>query len=356
MPTKPASKGARARKPKGRNHQVLRLLCVQRLLQRPGGASLAELVEELADHDGPDGARVCQRTLRRDFKAIEATGVPVKKAPGETGRAFRYRIDAVDARKQLGLPIELVDLRQIVAALGASAGGTADPTQRVMLTGLLAKLSKALSPREARRLAELRAVFHDPWRSLSEQEAQPWLRGLADAAMEHRLCDVTYEPYGRTATQHRILPLRLFLSDGFAYVLAYHPRREHLVTFALRRIRGLAVTEQAELPPRHVDPDTFLRSLFRADGGGEVVTYHLRFDAVVAQHIRELRVHPSQHTHDLEDGGVALTFRCQGSVQVSAWIASWREHVEVIEPQIVREELADLGRYFLERYGTRGHS
>lgn len=352
MRAKPKRKTTRPGKPKGRNHQVLRLMCVQRLLQRPGGASLAELVDELKEEDGPGGAHVCVRTLRRDIDALKANGIPVVGAQGEAGRPFRYHIAAIDSRKQLGLPIEFVDLRQIVASMGASASGTADPTQRVMLKGLLAKLSKALTSREIRRLEALREVFHDPWRGLSDQEAQPWLGQLADAAIEHKLCDVAYEPYGRAATQHRILPLRLFTSDGFAYVLAYHPRREHLITFALRRIRGLTITEQAELPPRHVEPDAFLGSLFRADGGGELVTYHLRFDAIVAQHIREIRVHPTQRIAEAAGGCVTLSFTCQGSVQVSGWVASWRDHVEVVEPQALREELAELGRYFAERYDT----
>jgi predicted DNA-binding transcriptional regulator YafY len=50
---------------------------------------------------------------------------------------------------------------------------------------------------------------------------------------------------------------------------------------------------------------------------------------------------------------VALKFTCRGSHEVSAWVASWRDHVTVIEPAALREEFAELAEWLWEKYRSK---
>lgn len=42
---------------------------------------------------------------------------------------------------------------------------------------------------------------------------------------------------------------------------------------------------------------------------------------------------------------------CADSYEVPSWVASWMEHVEVLEPVKLREQLARLGAAYTARYG-----
>ena len=48
-----------------------------------------------------------------------------------------------------------------------------------------------------------------------------------------------------------------------------------------------------------------------------------------------------------------LTFRCVDSYEVTSWVASWRESVKVLEPESLREKLAEFGEWLVETYDDR---
>ena len=60
-------------------------------------------------------------------------------------------------------------------------------------------------------------------------------------------------------------------------------------------------------------------------------SFVLRFDAFSRPYIEERQWHPSQKLEVQPDGGVVLSFECAPSYEVTNWVASWREHVEVLE-------------------------
>jgi predicted DNA-binding transcriptional regulator YafY len=68
--------------------------------------------------------------------------------------------------------------------------------------------------------------------------------------------------------------------------------------------------------------------------------------------IRERVWHSTQALRDLRSGGLELTFRCAASYEVTAWVASWRQGVEVVEPPALREELAGYGAWLQGTYAA----
>ena len=104
--------------------------------------------------------------------------------------------------------------------------------------------------------------------------------------------------------------------------------------------------------PRDYHPDALEDSAFGVFVGKTRTTYKLRFSPAIAPYIRERTWHPSERTRELAGGRLELTFTCAPSYEVTAWVASWRSEVEVIEPPSLRKELADLGRYLTRTYGA----
>lgn len=326
-------------RPPRRNAQLGRFLRLQRLLARPAGASLEALAEAF---------EVSTRTIRRDLKVLVAHGVAVTTQQPDDGSAPRHRIERRATELWGGVPLMGGALREVVGALRTDPR----PGVRRLARDFVDVVGPELGARERARLDALGQVFWDPWRAQPDTAEHALPARLADAAVQHQICVVTYAGLGGPERAHRVLPLRLFIADGRAYLLALQLAREQLITLAVARMNDVEVTLDCALPPRHLSPDAYLASLFRVDGAGVLCTYHLRFDAVVAPYLREQRIHPSQALTWHPAGDVEVTFTCQASVQVAAWVASWREHVEVLAPVVLRDELAALGAHYAARYGA----
>jgi predicted DNA-binding transcriptional regulator YafY len=117
-------------------------------------------------------------------------------------------------------------------------------------------------------------------------------------------------------------------------------------------VRDLTVLDRKAPPPADFDPEKYELSAFGIHPGGTPATYVLRFQREVAPYIRERVWHPSQALRELRGGRVELTFTCGESFEVTSWVASWREWVEVVEPPALRRQLGRLGRWLGRAYGA----
>lgn len=318
-----------------RNAQLLRLLAIVRDLGRRDGADVYELA---ANH------RTAVRTIWRDLGALGEAGLPLVEE--RVGRRSRWRLVAPDSRRQLAGLATVAQYAALRTAL--ASGGTAAASRS--LTGLVERLDGALADTERRQLRGLCDVIGATGPGPADDAGPDLLVPIVMAAAEGRCCRVGYRAPGTRESTFEVLPLRVFGRDGATYVLVHHRREDTILTLALRRITRLVVLTQRGAPPVGFQPRRYVESLFGVHGGGELARYRLRFAAEVAPFIRERRWHPSQVLRRGRDGSVTLTFLCQESFEVSAWVASWRHHVTVLAPHALRAELRDLGRTLCARY------
>lgn len=329
----------KARRRNDRNAQLLRLLSIIRTLHRRSGTDIYDLA---AQHD------TTPRTIRRDLDALEAAGLPLAQEPD--GRRMRWRIAHDDTLRDVAKLVDVSHYLAVVTALGASGAATARPATASALRDLAAKIERTLKHEDRARLGRIAQAFDAPVRRVAPRESEDVLAPLLVAIADQALCTIDYTSVTGRRTRLELLPLRVRAHHDALYVLGYLPARDAIVTLALDRIRSLRVLDRHLVPPAHLDLERYLDSVFGIDGSGELTTYHLRFDAVVAPYIRARTWHPSQRQRRRTDGGIDLTFTCRASVEVSAWVASWREHVEVLAPEELRNELAALGALLVNRY------
>ncbi len=75
--------------------------------------------------------------------------------------------------------------------------------------------------------------------------------------------------------------------------------------------------------------------------GEEPATVHVRFsDADAARRALETRWHPSQREQVLHDGSVDMWFEVAGLLEITPWILSWGDTVEVLEPLELRQRVS----------------
>lgn len=322
----------------------MRLLGVIRDLDRLGGVDLYELAERY-------GTTV--RTIRRDLEALQGVGLPLVEE--QDGKRKRWRVGFKDHLQKLSGLIDASHYLALRIAMGQGGPVRAASSSFAALEDLAQKIEGVLGAAGRAQLAAIDACFYS-YEKFAYREAPPdvfW--PLVRAVAERRVCRITYRaprrrPHDRVFD---VLPLRLFAHDGAVYLMCNVVKRGERATLNLQRLQALSVLDERGRPPRDFDPSQVERAAFGVYSGGEPTTYVLRFGAAAAPYIRERVWHPSQRLRDLRGGGVELSFTCGASYEVSAWVASWREGVEVIEPDALRDELRALGEWLGARYRSR---
>ena len=138
--------------------------------------------------------------------------------------------------------------------------------------------------------------------------------------------DRTVEPYGMLlGTRHYLIARDPTNGPGF--------RR-----FRVDRITDAKITGQSFVRDKDFDLDAYAAQSFGSyhsdEEFGEVVW---RFSPVAASTAREFLFHPDQVMTDQVDGGLIVSFRASGWVEMAWHLYQWRNTVEVLEPPELRE-------------------
>lgn len=176
-------------------------------------------------------------------------------------------------------------------------------------------------------------------------------------ALRERL-EVRFEYRGLADTKPRARRVRgyhLGCIDHKWYLFGWDMGRRALRTFALSRMGRLHVTRTRFRPPVGFNLAEMLRGALTVHSGeaGREVTVRLRLEGWAARVASERRWHPSQEVRPLGDGAMEMELRLSGLDEVFRWVMSWGEHVEVLEPEDLRERVRRTARAMELRNGTR---
>lgn len=325
-----------------RNEQVVRVIRILRDLDRVGGSDLYELAERYG---------TTTRTIRRDLEAIEEAGIPITCEAGEGSRK-RWRLDS-DASERIAHLIEASHFLALRLAMEESTVLRRNESLFAVMEDLADRIEKALGRRGREELREVDRCFFS-WEKFAWREAPHELMWpLVGAISKRRACLVTYRApsSGNKDKRFRVLPLRLIVHNGALYVHAWQAHFKTVLLLNLQRLQGLEVLDETEPLPPDYDPEKLENTAFGVFIGRGAENFILRFDAFARPYIEERRWHPTEKLTAEPDGRVMLTFRCTPSYEVTNWVASWREHVEVLEPKKLRDELRTYGQWLASTYG-----
>ncbi|MDX2219588.1 MAG: YafY family protein [Burkholderiales bacterium] len=217
-----------------------RLLSILILLQLRTRLTADALAEEFG---------VSVRTIYRDIDELSASGVPVFADRGPGGgfqlvEGYRTKLtglarDEADAVLMIGLPKLAHDL-----GMGQAASRARN------------KLLAALPQEMTTGAGRLGARFHlDPVDWYREAEATPFLPALAEAVLDDRRVQLTYESW-TGLREWRVAPLGLVLKSGTWYVVVQGRGRagdERLMTFRVANIRDFALMDEGFKRPKGFD-------------------------------------------------------------------------------------------------------
>jgi predicted DNA-binding transcriptional regulator YafY len=192
-------------------------------------------------------------------------------------------------------------------------------------------------------------TFAAPALAATNEEA---LLGLHKAIGENRRLWMRYYTASRDEHNERtVSPYHLSNVQGDWYLIAFDDKRQAFRTFSLGRIEEWRILEDVFLRDPAFSVKDYLGRAFQAERGGEAMQVELRFDAQQARYIRERRWHETQRIEELPEGGLILRFLTGGLDEVKRWVMQYGGHVEVLEPESLREEVIREMNEMMRIYG-----
>jgi predicted DNA-binding transcriptional regulator YafY len=318
--------------------RLARLLKVASILYASGSGEAGVPVTEIARLTG-----MTTRTVYRDIRALEEElAMPIFQA----GKG-RYGIE----KKYFLPPLHLSVPEAVVFFLASRLIARWSDAYDQAVVSAFTKLADLLPQPIARHVATAMltvgaAAPNDQFVRNFGHVAQAWAEG--------RVVELDYDPADGERRRARVQPY--FLEPDAAgrsvYLIGFDETVGAMRTYKVERIRSSTLTADRYEIPAAFDPDRWLAHSWGIWSSDTTATVDvaLRFDAAVAQRVREAVWHRSQRLTELPDGGLELRVTVAGIVEIRPWVLSWGDAVEVLEPAELREAVSAAVRRAAARY------
>jgi proteasome accessory factor B len=327
---KPAKKYSQA----GRVHDLIRLI----------EARHGVTIEELAEESG-----VSRRTIHRDLIAIQEAGYPLISEWQEHRKVYRFITRFKDVPPVNFTLQELMTLSFFRSQLDFLRGTPFGDD----MEAIFRKVNSVLPPRYAAHMERIAAVSIPLLQGRRDySKVAGALSSLRDALIYQYRVTLGYRTKGKKSpSSYKIDPYGLVFHKGGLYLVGYAYNRQALRTFAVERITAVTTTKERFEIPEDFHPAEHFSSAF---GIVEEVPLRVtvRFAPAIAHTLRERIWHPTQTLHAEKDGSVVLTFSAGGRMEIVAWLLSYGQQGEVLEPAELRDEVARIAREMAAMYGA----
>ncbi len=172
---------------------------------------------------------------------------------------------------------------------------------------------------------------------------------LAKATASRRQLELTYRKAGNREGESRLVdPYHLANINGEWYLFAFDHARKDIRTFVPGRVSSVKQTGKTFPRPQKFSLEKRLRDSFGVHSGDGQFEVLLRFDARVADYVREKKWHESQQLRELKNGGVELGLKLSSLMEIQRWVLSWGGDVRVIKPRELAESIREAAKRILE--------
>jgi predicted DNA-binding transcriptional regulator YafY len=314
-----------------RNDQVTRQWLLLKILERPGGVTIEELVKSL-----PEDYACTSRTIRRDLQALEVRfpiytdyidGCVRWKLVEGFNRVPALQFSATELMalvftRDLAKPLEGTPIKESIDSALAKVASVLPASAEEFVQHLQGWFSAGIGP-------------HKTYREHREKIDQ-----LARAITKNRTVEMRYYTAGRDKTSRRkVDPYRIWYAAGALYLIGYcHVRRE-VRMFSVDRILSLTVTALPCQMPLGFDIEDYVRNALTVMRGGPQIEVELHFDRKTSAWAKDRIWHPSQKVALDKRGCLSLKLQVADTPELIGWILSFGPGVKVVMPVSLAEEI-----------------
>ena len=194
----------------------------------------------------------------------------------------------------------------------------------------------------ARKLDKIRTLFTPTAKYAKDYSGkQEIIDTLTEAIFRQQSCQVVYHSFHDDSVRNfRFEPLCFFERDGGLYLFVRVPKYDSIRVLAVERIEQLTMEETTFEPPEDFDAASYLDGAFSIIFDDPTI-FRIRFSATCARYVRERQWGREQSITENPDGSILMELNTSGWLEVKRWILSFGPDAEVIEPTMMREEVAE---------------
>ena len=171
---------------------------------------------------------------------------------------------------------------------------------------------------------------------------------LQQAIVKKRKVDIRYHSlFEGTILDIELRPYHLLYNDRAWYVLGRSSLHESVRTFKLNRIRELKTTERCFVDGENFDIYEYLGRAWSMIPEGRIYNIKLRFLPEVASDVVEVQWHSTQKVAFEDDGSAIIEFRVDGLNEITWWILSYGDKVQVLAPRILQQRIVEIAQKML---------
>lgn len=290
--------------------------------------------QDLADRFG-----VSLRTIYRDIRSLEASGVPIS---GEAGIGYSlvdgYKLPPVMfTREEAG---SFVAAEKLMEKFSDSALGS-------HYQSAMYKVRSVLKGSTKERVEALQAqVWISAGQELFTKEAPDALDVLFDSIAERKQVTMLYQGIeADEASERQIEPVGLFHENNFWYVMGFCHLRQDYRQFRTDRMLQIRRTD---LP--YTRSHKTLEEIRSKANNGEKTRVVIRLDKKMAKYLKANRGYHGYESERIVGNEVELTFHCSDVEHgFPRWFMMFADRAEILEPESLRERVNGLLEKSLER-------
>jgi predicted DNA-binding transcriptional regulator YafY len=180
------------------------------------------------------------------------------------------------------------------------------------------------------------------------------LQDLQKALLDQRRVIIQYQPPPADAPkEYEIDPYQMYFKRRALYLDAYCPETKDYRVFRLNRVSDVRFSDMGFT--RHVEYNFTERHRysFSVFVGDTVQRVRVRFSKERAPYIREACWHRSQQLTPQPDGSLLFEVEVNEPREVGWWVLQWGADAEVLEPESLRQELAQVAQQLVGVYGKK---
>ena len=329
---------------------VNRFLKMLSLLPANGAKITVQELESLLE---AEGLGISERTIQRDLKALEASGMfPLEKtkADGSKTNLWGWRKGAV------------LDLQAMTPFMATTFLLAQRHLQHVMPPGLLQqmqpyfdlaakRLSGAGDP-SLRRWLEKVAILPRSLHLIPAEVDADIHAAIMRGLLEEKRLEVSYKATGKEVREYVLNPLALVVRGSTSYLVATVEPHEGPRHFVLHRFKTAEVLpKRASTPPgfnfqRHLHEER----AFEMPLQDKPIQLVALFEEGQIGHLYETRLSEDQTIELQDDGREKLSATVKDSMELRWWLLGFADGVEVLEPVALRDEFVEIAKGFRAVY------
>jgi proteasome accessory factor B len=166
---------------------------------------------------------------------------------------------------------------------------------------------------------------------------------LKEAILKKQVVNIRYYlPCEHKGMVTNLSPYHLMYNDRTWYVLGKSSLHGGVRTFKLNLIRELNTLDKCFIEDEKFDVQEYIGRAWSMIPEGQLYNVRLRFLSEVAHSVAEVKWHSTQMVTFKDDGSVIIEFRVDGLNEITWWVLSYGNQVEVLSPGILREKIFQI--------------